>query len=160
MVELSGAWRTMVPASAERKNGDRLDAKIIAGQIPEWASAECWNGCRRDADSRYDLCSTRSAVPHHSVLPHTELPLSKTMRQPSGATRRQIELKRPTTLPAGSRTGPVLSARSPESSTCTWSGSQENGASFPSKNGFHCAATADFPRTDESPEKKIASSAR
>ena len=44
-------------------------------------------------------------------------PLSKTTRQAPSASRRQMELKRPTCAPEGSRTGPELRARSPESRT-------------------------------------------
>lgn len=58
----------------------------------------------------------------------TGLPLSKTTRQSPDCSRRQIESNRPITRPAASYTGPVLSASDPDSSTSTWSGSQENGA--------------------------------
>ena len=47
------------------------------------------------------------------------LPLSNTIRQRLGASRRQIELNRATTFPVGSRTGPVLSAKVPDSRTST-----------------------------------------
>ena len=43
-----------------------------------------------------------------------------------------IDVNVPVCVPAGSRTGPVLSASVPESSTSTCAGSQEKGASFPS----------------------------
>ena len=58
----------------------------------------------------------------------TSLPLSKMMRQVPGASRRQIDVKVAKSLPCGSRTGPLDSARLPESSTSTVSGCHENGA--------------------------------
>jgi amidohydrolase len=49
----------------------------------------------------------------------TSQPRSKITRQAPEDSRRQIELKRAIVLPAGSVTGPVLSASAPESSTST-----------------------------------------
>src|SRR5260370_33930260 len=48
----------------------------------------------------------------------TGSPLSNTIRQVLGASSRQIELNRPTTL-SFTITGPVLRARSPDASTST-----------------------------------------
>ena len=45
-----------------------------------------------------------------------------------GASWRQMDEKRPMHLPLGSKTGPVLIARVPESSASTRSGFQEKGA--------------------------------
>ena len=59
-------------------------------------------------------------------------PLSKTIRHWPSFSRRQTELNVPTRLPAGSKTGPLLKASSPESSTSTLSGAHENGAALPS----------------------------
>src|SRR5262249_37309679 len=86
-------------------------------------------------------------------------PLSKTTFQRPSASRRQIELKIPTCFPSGSRTGPLVSASVPESSTSTLSGSQENGALAPSKKAFQPATTADFPRRTPELPKNNASSA-
>ena len=55
-------------------------------------------------------------------------PLSKMIFQTPGDSSRQMELNVPVRLPDGSRTGPLLMARVPDSSTSTSSGSHENGA--------------------------------
>src|SRR5207244_3250429 len=60
---------------------------------------------------------------------HSSQPLSNTMRHTPGDSCRHTELKRETSLPARSRTGPLLCASVPEASTSTSSGSHENGAS-------------------------------
>ncbi len=56
-----------------------------------------------------------------------------------------MELNRAMTLPAGSRTGPVLIARDPEARTSTWSSSQENGAVGSLKNAANFSMTLAFP---------------
>ena len=76
----------------------------------------------------------RGAAARHCGPGDGGLPLSNTTRQRFGPSSRQIELKRATVLPDGSRTGPVLRASVPEASTSTWSGAQENGASLAVKN--------------------------
>src|SRR6266487_586318 len=70
---------------------------------------------------------------------HAGQPLSNTTFQRPSASRRQIELNVPICRPPGSRTGPLLRARVPESSTSTRSGAHENGGLGPSKNGFQPA---------------------
>ena len=82
------------------------------------------------------------------------------MRQSPSEFRRQIELNVPSSLPAGSKIGPELIARSPEERTSTIVGRQEKGASGFSNKGFHASATASRPRIGLSPAKKIASSDR
>src|SRR4051812_6095532 len=77
-------------------------------------------------DSASDLLAS------HCAQVHGGHPLSKTIFHFPLASRRQIELKVPMRLWSGSQTGPELSARVPESSTSTCSGSQENGALGPS----------------------------
>src|SRR6516165_6919784 len=62
----------------------------------------------------------------------TSHPESKTMRQVFCASKRQIEVYLPISLPVESCTGPLLSASRPESNTSTVSGSQEKGALGPS----------------------------
>ena len=82
------------------------------------------------------------------------------MRHTPGLSWRQMEENRDTTRPWGSWTGPVLSASVPEASTSTLSGSQENGASGPSKKRRQYSATGPAPCSGSGPLKKTASSAR
>jgi hypothetical protein len=86
------------------------------------------------------------------------LPLSNTTRHAPGASRRQTELKRPVTLPSGSRTSPVPGADVPDSRTSTRSGSHENGAAWSWKNRDHPAITSFLPRRTPLLPKQIASS--
>src|SRR6266516_4020883 len=90
---------------------------------------------------------------------HAGQPLSNTTRQWPSGSRRQIELKVPIWRPVGSRTGPLLRARDPDSRTSTISGLQENGAARPSKKGRQPATTAALPCSVPRRPKKTASTA-
>ena len=57
-----------------------------------------------------------------------------------------MELNRPVSSPLEFRTGPLVSASVPESTTCTRSGSHENGGCGPSKSGFQASTIARRPR--------------
>lgn len=74
-------------------------------------------------------------------------PLSKTTRHWPSASSRQIELNRPITSPDAARTGPELSARSPEARTSMTSGCHEKGATEPSKNGAQPRRISSHPRS-------------
>ena len=75
-------------------------------------------------------CHDALLLPPQGAFGQAGHPLSKTIRHRPGPSRRQIDVNVATVVPAGSRTGPVLRASVPESSTSTCSGSQEKGGSF------------------------------
>jgi hypothetical protein len=94
------------------------------------------------------------AAPAQGV--QTRSPLSNTMRHVFGASRRQTELNLPTILPLTTTT-PVLRARSPDGSTSTASGAQENGASLSLNNGRQASAICVTPRSTPALLKNTAS---
>src|SRR6476660_422728 len=69
--------------------------------------------CARRAELDDSNCHASRS---YCAVVQTSLPLSNTTRHMPGDSWRQIELKRATTVPCGSRTGPELSASVPESS--------------------------------------------
>src|SRR6185295_3000530 len=121
-------------------------------------------GCHDDVSISYvtQPCRQpgRAAPVAYQRQSHGGQPLSKTIFHAPPGSRRHTELKVPTRFPCGSRTGPLLKASMPESSTSTRSGSQENGARGPSYKRFQPDATAALPRSTSVSLKNTASSAR
>src|SRR4029450_265018 len=85
---------------------------------------------------------------------HGGQPLSKTIFHVPSGCRCQTELNVPMRLPFGSSTGPLVNPRLPDDKTSTSAGDHENGAAGPSKNPFHSAETADFPRVTAFPPQE------
>lgn len=83
---------------------------------------------------------------------HRSSPLSKTIRQVSAASRRQIEVNLAISFPSLSRTGPELIANRPDAKTSTSFGAQEKGAVELRKNLAQASTISCFPRKGLSPE--------
>src|SRR5712692_8083843 len=130
--------------SRERRRDDLLRERKVD-------SARIGNGPNSGPNDLY--------LPAPSQL-HLGQPLSSTIFHRPPASRLHTELNVPMRFPAGSRTGPDVIASVPESSTSTCSGSHENGACAPSKNGFQRSATCLAPRDTRPFEKNTVSSAR
>jgi hypothetical protein len=102
-------------------------AALAPGSIPIWYASHAVGYPRNPntPTSQNNVCAGRCGCPKRSfhdgyfvVSGQTGSPLSNTIRQVWGASSRQIELNRPTTL-SFTITGPVLRARSPDASTST-----------------------------------------